>query len=98
MRTPTSDELLTINEAITNARQPGREGPYGLFDYTSYGDRSPHHVRDFRLHTLRTNPDKYGACVFHSKDKDMAQAEYERLTAEHIGMAAFNAVVEVLGL
>lgn len=98
MRTPTREELATIHAAIEAAQQPGREGPFGLFDYSGYGDRTPHHVRDFRLDTYRTNPDKYGACMFHSTDPDEALTEYNRLTAEHIAMAAFNAVVDVLAL
>jgi len=86
--------LEKVHAAIEAARMPDREGPYGLFDYTDHGDPAPHHVRDFR------NPDgvAYGKCVFRSVDREEARQVYERLTAEHVAIAAVKATLKVLGL
>ncbi len=84
----TEETLERVGMAIERANNPGREGPYGLYDYTTYGDPVPHHVRDFR--DMRS--DTYGHTVFRSTDRDAARAEYERLTRCHIARAAVEAL------
>ena len=74
-----------VAKAIEEAQCRFREGPYGLYDYTSYGDHIPHHVRDFR------EPYSKGPCVFKSIDRDKAYDEYTRLTQEHLAIAAIKA-------
>lgn len=86
--------LRTVHAAIHDAMHPDREGPYGLFDYGSYGDPVPHQVRDFRDPRSAT----YGDCVFRSVDRDAALSVYETLTQEHVAIAAMTAVLKVLGL
>lgn len=86
--------LETIHAAIDAAQVPDRQGPYGLFDYTSYGDPAPHHVRDFR----DTRSDTYGDSVLVTTDRDLARRTYERLTREHVAIAAMQATLRVLGL
>ena len=86
--------LKTVHAAIHDATHPDREGPYGLFDYGSYGAPVPHHVRDLRDPQSET----YGDCVFRSVDRDAALTVYERLTQEHVAIAAMTAVLKVLGL
>jgi hypothetical protein len=86
--------LKTVHAAIEDAMHPDREGPYGLFDYGTYGDPVPHQVRDFR----DARSDTYGDCVFRTVDRDEAMAVYERLTQEHVAIAAMTAVLKVLGL
>ncbi|MGA0595654.1 hypothetical protein [Enterovirga sp. CN4-39] len=68
-----------IAKAIEEAMCPDREGPYGLYDYSSYGDRAPHHVRDFRDPSSPT----WGHSIFISESRKEARAEYERLTRLH---------------
>lgn len=66
--------------ALERAWCKGREGPYGLYDYSDYGWATPHHVRDFR----DPNSATWGECAFKSTDRGEAEAEYERLTREHL--------------
>lgn len=79
--------LDAVGFAIDAARCPSGEGPYGLFDYTSYGWPKPHRVRDFR----DTKSKSYGADVFVSDDRDEARAEFERLRRHHLAQAAIDA-------
>lgn len=80
--------LDRVADAIEQARCPGRQGPYGLFDYTSYGDPVPHHVRDFR------DPESklYGSCVGAFADRQIAVELFETLTRHHIALAAIEAM------
>ncbi|MCE4223450.1 hypothetical protein HCU64_06775 [Methylobacterium sp. C25] len=78
-----------VYAAIEKAQCPGREGPYGLYDYSNYeGASAPHVVRDFR--DMRS-PD-YGKFIFRSDDPAVARDEYDRLTRLHIGETALAAV------
>ena len=86
--------LEAIGKAIQESQQPGREGPFGLYDYTDYGHPVPHHVRDFRDYSSST----YGDCLFQSKDPDLARQVYERLTIEHMAIAAIKATFKAFGL
>lgn len=82
------EEVERVAKAIEAASCLGREGPYGLFDYTAYDDPIPHHVRDFR----DTSSPDYGTCVLRTTDADFARSEYYRLTRQHIARAAIAAV------
>ena len=84
-----TDELLErVGRAIEAARCPNREGPYGGYDYSSYGNPTPYHVRDFR----DPKSDTWGRTVFRSNDRDAMHREYERLTRAHIALAAIQAI------
>lgn len=81
----TDEDAERVARAIERARCPGREGPYGLYDYTAHGATTrPYHVRDFRDPAA----DGYGRSVFMSSDPAAARAEFDRLTRVHIGRAA----------
>ena len=85
-----SGELLdAVGLAIEQAGNPGREGPFGFFDYTSYGDPVPFHVRDFRDPKL----DGYGKCVFKTTDRSEGLAAFERETRRHIARSAMSALL-----
>jgi hypothetical protein len=84
-----SEILRLVSLAIKAAECPGREGPYGLYDYSGYeGSDPPHVVRDFRD---PKSPD-YGSFVFRSECPKVARSEYDRLTDEHIARAAVRAM------
>lgn len=86
----TEKMIERVASAIDAAQCPGREGPYGLYDYSDYpGNAAPHRVRDFR--DLKS--DTYGNHVFKSTNRDEAKAEYERLTKEHVAKAAIEAAI-----
>lgn len=80
--------LKLVADAIEKAQCGGREGPFGLYDYTDYGDPIPHHVRDFRDPASPT----YGHCVFRSGDRTEALAVYNQATREHVAQAAIDAI------
>lgn len=86
--THTAAQLNRIALAIEAAQCPGREGPYGLYDYTSYGAQKPHRVRDFR----DPRSEAWGDTVFASDDAATSRQQYERLTREHVALAAIHAV------
>lgn len=73
--------IETMARAYDDASCPHREGPYGLYDYSKYPGKSPPHVvRDFR----DLSSEKYGAFAASYEDRDSAEAEYKRLTKQHI--------------
>lgn len=85
-------ELLAA--AIETASCPGREGPYGLYDYSEYpGETPPYVVRDFRV-----RGPGHGDAVFSSHDRAEADAVYDRLTREHVARAAIEAFLSATGL
>ena len=84
-----SDLIERAAAAYERASCPHRHGPYGLFDYTSYGSSVPHVVRDLRdMCSVDFNK-----VVFRSTCRDAAQAEYDRLNREHIFGAVVDAVL-----
>jgi hypothetical protein len=84
-----SDTMLErVAQAIEEAQCRHREGPFGLYDYSSYGDPIPHHVRDFR----QLGSPTYGHCVFRSDDREAAQSEYDRLTRDYVARSAIEAM------
>lgn len=87
------DAVVRVAQAIEKALCSGRGGPYGLYDYTSYGDPKPHHVRDFR----DMSSDTYGSCVLRTDDKELARQTYDRLTREHPARAAIAECMAILG-
>jgi len=96
-RPDVSDETLdAIAEAIRIAECPDREGPFGLYDYSSYGDGShagAHRVRDFRSYA---DP-AYGSSVHVCDDPVEARRVYEEMTRRHVAAAAWDAVMARVG-
>lgn len=88
------ERFQRVGEAIEAAGNPGREGPYGLYDYSAWNHPRPHHVRDFRDPASAT----HGDCVFQSADRDEAVAAFERLTRDHVARAAVAAMIRSFGL
>lgn len=81
MEDPTPEQVAAIMKALRDAQCENREGPYGLYDYSSYpGTAPPHVVRDFR----EMMSDTYGQNVFRSDSSTETRAEYDRLTELHI--------------
>ena len=91
MSEPTDEQLDRIAAAIEAAQCPGREGPYGLYDY-GYSNPNPpdepYCVRDFR----DTRAARYGMTVFRSADRATAETKFEELTRRHVARAAWNAL------
>lgn len=83
-----SDEAVEAAARAIKDAMALREGPFGLYDYTSYGNPKPHVVRDFR-----PSAEKYGAWLFQSTDRDEALREYTRLTDAYLGRAALEAAL-----
>jgi len=76
-----------VADAIERAQCKGREGPYGGYDYSSYGWPQPYRVRDFR----DPNSATWGETVFQSDDPNECDREFERLTRQHIARSAIQA-------
>lgn len=76
-------DVRRVAGAITAAEQPGHEGPFGLFNYTSRGDPVPHHVRDFRMRA-----EEYGSCLHRTADQGEARQLYDEATRLHVALAA----------
>lgn len=88
-----TEMIERVAAAIEAAQCLGREGPFGLYDYSDYKTATPHRVRDFR------DPlsEDYGKAVFAFADREQARVEYERLTKQHIARAAIEAMREPTG-
>lgn len=79
--------------AAEEARCPGREGPFGLYDYSgNSGSQPPYQVRDFRDPAAGD----WGEVVFASHDLEEARARYEEATRRHIYGAALAAVLPLV--
>jgi hypothetical protein len=93
-RPDVSDGTLdAIAVAIRVAECPDREGPFGLYDYSGYGDGSndrAHRVRDFRSRA----DSAYGSNVHVCDDPEEARRVYDEMTRRHVAAAAWDAVVE----
>jgi hypothetical protein len=78
--------------AYDAARCQHREGPYGFYNYTSYGAPLPYVVRDFR------NPadPNFGQHVVATTDEEQGRRAYEQLTREHIFGCVVDAVLNGL--
>ena len=81
------ETLDRVAAAIEQARCPGREGPYGLYDYTKYGVAEPHRVRDFR----DPGSPRWGDVVACFDDPKAAETLFQTLTRRHIARAAIAA-------
>ena len=81
------EALDAVAEAMEKASVPHREGPFGLYDYTDYGDPVPHHVRDFRDMRSAT----WGMAVHRGTDPVEARRIYDELTRRHVADAAVRA-------
>lgn len=95
-RPDVSDGTLdAIADAIRLAECPDREGPFGLYDYSGYGDGShdrAHRVRDFRSYA---DP-AYGSNVHVCDDAEEARRVYEEMTRRHVAAAAWDAAMAAL--
>lgn len=87
------EKLDAVAAAIEAAGCPDREGPFGLFDYTEYGDPRPHHVRDFR----DPRSPSWGKAVHVGEDREEARCIYEEMTRRHVAEAALAAWAAVDG-
>lgn len=90
-------DLDRVGLAIEAAACPGREGPYGGYDYGHKTDffRGPepdggrYVVRDFR----DPSSADYGKWVHQTPDREEHEAAFERLTRQHIAQAALDAIL-----
>lgn len=88
-----NDLLDAIADAIERARCPGREGPYGGYDYghnTDFYGPAPkdgrYVVRDFR----DPSSPAWGTWVHQCHDEAEHEAAFARLTRRHIAAAALE--------
>jgi hypothetical protein len=92
---PFAEDVITRTaDAIAKAGCPGREGPFGGYDYgynvAFYGpepEGGRYVVRDFR----DPRSDTWGGWVHQTPDRDKHEAALSRLTAEHVAVAALKA-------
>lgn len=90
---PSDADILAAADVAEAASCPGREGPYGLYDYSNYpGTEEPHVIRDFR--TLKKG--EHGATVARFATRKAAHAEYMRLQKLHVMGAAISAYLAAL--
>lgn len=89
-------DLDAVWAAIEQAQCPGREGPYGGYDYghnTTFYSPEPkdgrYVVRDFR----DPRSDTYGAWVHQTHNRDAHEAAFAQLTHDHIAQAAIDAAL-----
>jgi hypothetical protein len=85
-----TDNMLldAVADAIEKAGCPGREGPYGSYDYSNYnGESPPFVVRDFR----DPNSAEWGTVVWRGSDSKTCDEVYNILTRRHIAAAAIRA-------
>lgn len=88
---PPEEEVERVARAIDKARCPGREGPFGGYDYGH--NRTPpeggrYVIRDFRD---PSSPD-YGKWVHQTDDQALHDATFERMTRHSIASAAISAL------
>lgn len=86
------ERVAAVARAIEGARCLWREGPYGGYDYGHdpdfYGPAPQggrYVIRDFR------QPGAKGEWVHQTDDREVHEAELERLTQAHIAQAALDA-------
>lgn len=90
-RTKQEQFLDEIADAIDVASCKGRgEGPFGLYDYSSYpGTEAPHVVRDFRP---EAKGKAHGARIAAFQTAEEAEEVFRTLTRRYIARKAFEAV------
>lgn len=93
------EALEAAAEASHKASCPGREGPYGGYDYGHNEDfygKAPeggrYVIRDFR----DTKSPTYGRWVHQTDDQEIHEREFERLTRLHIAAAGIEAYLAVM--
>lgn len=86
-----------VARAINAASCPGREGPFGGYDYghneALYGPapkEGRYVIRDFRTPTSR------GEFLHLTNDYDLHEAKFAEMTAHHIARAAIEAVLDAV--
>lgn len=87
------NKIERLAAKIVESGCPHREGPYGLYNYESYGRERPYTVRDFR----DVRSPEYGREIFSSENRDEAAAIYERLTNEHPVYVVLDALLGMSG-
>lgn len=93
--TPKADEVEAVARAIKSASCPGREGPFGGYDYghneAFYGpapEGGRYVIRDFRD---PSSPD-WGAWLHQTNDRDEHESMFARMTDDHVAQAAIAAL------
>ena len=93
--TPKADEVEAVARAIESASCPGREGPFGGYDYghneAFYGpapEGGRYVIRDFRD---PSSPD-WGAWLHQTNDRDEHESMFARMTDDHVAQAAIAAL------
>lgn len=93
--TPKADEVKAVARAIKSASCPGREGPFGGYDYgyneAFYGpapEGGRYVIRDFRD---PSSPD-WGAWLHQTNDRDEHESMFAKMTDDHVALAAIAAL------
>ena len=96
----TQDEIQAVARAIKSASCPGREGPFGGYDYghneAFYGpapEGGRYVIRDFRD---PSSPD-WGAWLHQTNDRDEHESMFAKMTDDHVAQAAIAALDAVRG-
>ena len=91
----TQDEIQAVARAIKSASCPGREGPFGGYDYghneAFYGpapEGGRYVIRDFRD---PSSPD-WGAWLHQTNDRDEHESMFAKMTDDHVAQAAIAAL------
>ena len=89
------DEVEAVARAIKSASCPGREGPFGGYDYghneAFYGpapEGGRYVIRDYRD---PSSPD-WGAWLHQTNDRDEHEAKFAKMTDDHVAQAAIAAL------
>jgi len=88
---PSGDVVERVAQAIEAAQCPGREGPFGGYDYGHPDDKpvdgGRYVIRDFRD---PKSPD-WGKWIHQTDDNDEHEAMFTTMTRRHIAIAALGA-------
>lgn len=98
---PSGDVVEAVADAIERANCPGREGPFGGYDYGHNEDfygKAPeggrYVIRDFRNPASRD----WGKWLHQTDDPNEHLAIFEKMTREHIATAAITTYEAVSGV
>ena len=89
--------LAEMAEAMECASCPGREGPFGGYDYghneAFYGpapEQGRYVIRDFR----DPSSDGWGKRLHYSHDREQHERMFEKMTREHIAAAGLKVALD----
>jgi len=96
-----SQEVVeAVARAIKQAECPGREGPYGGYDYghnEAFYGKTPeggrYVIRDYR----DPASDTWGKWVHQTDDRELHDRMFDQMTEHHIANAAITALRRALG-